>query len=52
MAIRLNNVNILSVRDGIWFDFNYFHAAIGGMAALAAKDPSLFLISITAAGWQ
>ena len=44
--------NILSVRDGIWFDFNYFHAAIGGMAALAAKEPSLFLISITAAGWQ
>lgn len=44
--------NILSVRDGIWFDFNYFHAAIGGMAALAAKDPSLFIISITAVGWQ
>lgn len=44
--------NILSVRDGIWFDFNYFHAAIGGMAALAAKDPSLFIISITAVVWQ
>ena len=44
--------NILRVRDGIWFDFNYYYAAIGGMAALAAKDPSLFIISITAAGWQ
>lgn len=44
--------NILTVRDGIWFDFNYFHAAIGGMAALAAKDPSLFIVSITAVGWQ
>ncbi|MDO4873458.1 MAG: hypothetical protein Q3964_05090 [Carnobacterium sp.] len=44
--------DILSVRNGIWFDFNYFHAAIGGMAALAANDPSLFIISITAVGWQ
>lgn len=43
---------IFNVRDGIWFDFNYFYAAIGGMAALAANNPYLFLISITAAGWQ
>ena len=39
-------------QDGIWFDFNYYYAAIGGMAALAANNPYLFLISITAAGWQ
>ena len=44
--------NILSVRDGIWFDFNYYYAAIGGMAALATNNPYLFLISITASGWQ
>ena len=39
-------------QDGIWFDFNYYYAAIGGMAALATGNPWLFSISITAAGWQ
>ena len=44
--------NILRVRDGIWFDFNYYYAAIGGMAALATGNPWFFAISITAVGWQ
>ena len=44
--------NILRVRDGIWFDFNYFYAAIGGMAALATGNPWYFSISVTAVGWQ
>lgn len=39
-------------QDGIWFDFNYYYAAIGGMAALATGNPWLFSLSITAAGWQ
>ena len=43
---------VFYVQDGIWFDFNYYYAAIGGMAALATGNPSLFAISITAAGWQ
>ena len=43
---------IFSVRDWIWFDFNYFYTGIGGMAALATGNPSFFLLSITTAGWQ
>lgn len=40
------------VQDGIWFDFNYFYAAVGAMAALATGNPWFFAISITAVGWQ
>lgn len=43
---------VFYVQDGIWFDFNYYYAAIGGMAALATANPLYFAISITAAGWQ
>lgn len=43
---------VFYVQNGIWFDFNYFYAAIGGMAALATGNPWYFAISITAAGWQ
>ena len=43
---------VFYVQNGIWFDFNYFYAAIGGMAALATNNPWYFAISITAAGWQ
>ena len=48
----LANSGVFYVKNGIWFDFNYYYAAIGGMAALATGNPSLFSISITAAGWQ
>ena len=40
------------VQDGILFDFNYFYAAVGAMAALATGNPWFFAISITAVGWQ
>jgi hypothetical protein len=43
---------IFTVRNGIWFDFNYFYAGIAGMAALATGNPYLFIVSITDAGWQ
>jgi hypothetical protein len=43
---------VFYVQDGIWFDFNYFYAAIGGMAALATGNPWYFSISVTAVGWQ
>lgn len=43
---------VFYVQNGIWFDFNYYYAAIGGMAALATGNPWYFAISITAAGWQ
>ena len=48
----LSNSGVFYVQDGIWFDFNYFYAAIGGMAALATNNPWYFAISITAVGWQ
>lgn len=46
------NSGVFYVKNGIWFDFNYYYAAIGGMAALATGNPWLFSLSITAAGWQ
>ena len=48
----LANSGVFYVQNGIWFDFNYYYAAIGGMAALATGNPWLFSLSITAAGWQ
>lgn len=48
----LAHSGVFYVQDGIWFDFNYFYAAIGGMAALATGNPWFFAISITAVGWQ
>lgn len=52
LALGLLNVAVTQIKDGIWFDYNYFAGGLGGAGAFITANPLLIAAGITNAGFQ